>query len=103
MSTTSKLLFFRSTHDETGEAKPLTPEQEAVWNSKIHAGGFVAHMLDPVHGMALFKLLEEVWSYEDLHHEGKYYTIDEVLSALFELARVGLVRYEIHFQAMQTV
>lgn len=88
-----KLLFYRNTHDDDG-AKTLSPEQEAIWNSQEHAGGFVAHHLDN-HGKTFFKLMDAILSYEDLFREGKYHTTDEVLAALLELIRVGLVRYEI--------
>ena len=90
-----KLLFYRNTH-EGGEAKTLSPDQEAVWNSQVHAGGFIAHMLDSTKGQHFFKLMDHVLSYEDTCHADRYNTTDEILAALFELVRVGLVRYEIH-------
>jgi predicted nucleic-acid-binding Zn-ribbon protein len=97
------MLFYRNTHeflpDGTGEPKPwpktLSPEQEAIWQSQIHAGGFVGHMLDSMKGTTFLKLMDNVCSYEDLYHADKSHTTDEILAALFELVRVGLVRYEI--------
>ena len=91
-----KLLLYRNTHDETGEAKILSPEQEAVWQSQIHAGGFVAHQLDSKHGKTFLKLLDHVLSYEDEFPEQTHtHSFDEVLAAVVELIRVELVRYEI--------
>ena len=89
-----KLLFYRNTHDDNG-AKTLSPEDEAIWDSQIHAGGFVAHQLDAKHGKRFYKLMDAILSYEDTFRDGKYHNTDEVLAALLELIRVGLIRYEI--------
>jgi hypothetical protein len=90
-----KLLFYRNTHDETGKAKTISSEEEAVWQSQIHAGGFVAHQLDSKCGETFLELMNAVMSYEDLYSNEGNYTTDEIMAALLELIRVGLVRYEI--------
>jgi hypothetical protein len=91
-----KLLLYRNTHDENGVAKTTTPEQEAVWQSQVHAGGFVAHQLDSKHGKTYLKLMDAVLSYEDEFPQDTHtHTFDEILAAVMELVRVGLVRYEI--------
>jgi hypothetical protein len=83
-----KLLFYRNTH-VNGEAKTLSPEDQVVWNSQVHGGGFVAHMLEPNKGMTFLQVMDAVLSYEDLYHEKRRNSIDEVLAALMELTRIG--------------
>lgn len=83
-----KLLFFRNTN------RKLTSEEESIWNSQIHAGGFVGQMLDSDQGTTFLKLMDSILAYENTFGESS--SMDEILAALFELVRVGLIRYEIN-------
>ena len=93
-----KLLFYRATHDKDGNyignSKAKKLEIYKVWQCQDHSGGLVGHLLSGQVGMTFVTLRKASTKYSREWHE-PLESNESLLTALFELVRVGVVRYEI--------
>ena len=86
------ILFRRATHNRDGKFQSSNDNDEIkkVWNSNVHPGGFIGHMLESKKEISLDELFDNTRRYEKEWNE-EHKKPHKILLALSELIRVGAV------------